>query len=245
MIRKHSLLQFLAGAVMLAALPSCINDDDTSGINLPTALVTVCPDEDGTFVMHLDNTTRLVPTNLASSPFGKKEVRALVNYTETEEYKDDDKIRNVKVNWLDSIRTKLPVESAGDRNDEMFGKDPIEIVRDWVTVAEDGYITLRVRTLWGIQNTRHAINLLTGVNESDPYELEIRHDAKGDIHGEWGDALVAFNLNGLAGELGDVAKIKLKWMSFSGEKSVEFDLKMRPLKQDVDASSILHSKAVE
>ena len=56
---------------------------------------------------------------------------------------------------------------------------------------------------------------------------------------------VAFNLNGLAGELGDVAKIKLKWMSFSGEKSVEFDLKMRPLKQDVDASSILHSKAVE
>ena len=42
-----------------------------------------------------------------------------------------------------------------------------------------------------------------------------------------------------------MAKIKLKWMSVSGEKSVEFDLKMRPLKQDVDASSILHSKAVE
>ncbi len=51
---------------------------------------------------------------------------------------------------MDSIRTKMPVVSAGENNDEKFGNDPIEIVKDWVTIAEDGYLTLRIRTKWGL-----------------------------------------------------------------------------------------------
>lgn len=244
MAKQHLLLS-VVGVVLLMMLPSCLNDDDSSELLRPTALVTVCPNADGSFIMPLDDETQLVPTNLKSSPFGTKEVRALVNYTETNVSPQDKKTRNVEVNWLDSIRTKLPVETLGEQDASKFGNDPVEIVQDWVTVAEDGYLTLRIRALWSSPHATHVLNLVTGTNPKDPYELELRHDAKGDKNGSWGDALIAFNLNKLHGADAGKAKIKLKWKSFTGDKSAEFEIKMRPLKQQIDANNIQYSRDIE
>lgn len=244
MTRQHLLLS-IVGVVALMMLPSCTNDDDSPELLRPTALVTVCPNADGSFIMQLDNATQLVPTNLKTSPFGTKEVRALVNYTETNVSPQDKKVRNVEVNWLDSIRTKLPVETLGKQDEIKYGNDPIEIVQDWVTVAEDGYLTLRIRTLWGSPHATHILNLVTGTNPEDPYELELRHDAKGDENGRWGDALIAFNLNKLPRGDAGIAKIKLKWKSFTGDKSAKFEIKMRPLKQEIDANNIQYSRGIE
>ena len=225
-------------------LPSCIDDnDDSNMLRLPTALVTVCPEDDGSFIMRLDDEVRLVPVNMKKSPFDDKEVRALVNYSDVEV--QESTLRNVHVNWIDSIRTKLPVESMGELDAEKFGDDPIEIVNDWVTVAEDGYLTLRVRTIWGAQNIRHNINLVTGINPENPYELEIRHDANGDTEGRWSDALIAFNLNELPRENGDENKIVLKWKSFTGGKSAEFDIKMRPVAEEIAPAGLLPASAIE
>lgn len=233
---------FLGLGALSMSLASCLDDDDND-IYRPTALVTVCPDSDGGFTMQLDNTTKLVPVNMKSSPYGSKEVRALVNYTEEGEYDDNSRIRNVHVNWLDSIRTKLPVESAGGDNDQKFGNDPIEIMHDWVTVAEDGYLTLRIRTLWG-SGAVHVINLLTGINDSDPFELELRHDANGDRAERWGDALIAFNLNNLP-RTSDNAKIKLHWKSFSGDKSAEFEIEMRPETPEIYTADLVGAGMIE
>lgn len=226
-------------------LPSCTNDDGSAELLRPTALVTVCPNADGSFIMQLDDETQLVPTNLKTSPFGTKEVRALVNYTETNVSPQDTRVRNVEVNWLDSIRTKLPVKTLGEQDAAKYGNDPVEIIQDWVTVAEDGYLTLRIRTLWGTPHATHVLNLVTGTNPKNPYELELRHDAKGDRNGRWGDALIAFNLNKLPGANAGNVKIKLKWMSFTGEKSAEFEIKMRPLKQGIDVNNIRYTKGIE
>ena len=144
--------------------------------------------------MRLDDKTVLYPSNMSSSPYGQKEVRALVNYTVDKNNATEGNIF-VTVNRLDSIRTKYPAVSLGEADDETFGNDPAETAADWVTVAEDGYLTLRFRTLWGSTTTPHYISLLTGVNPDDPFELELRHDAKGDVNGVWKDALIAFNLN--------------------------------------------------
>lgn len=244
MAKQHLLLS-VVGVVLLMMLPSCTNDDDSPELLRPTALVTVCPNADGSFIMQLDNATQLVPTNLKTSPFGTKEVRALVNYTETNVSPQDKKVRNVEVNWLDSIRTKLPVETLGKQDEVKYGNDPVEIVQDWVTVAEDGYLTLRIRTLWGSPHATHILNLVTGTNPEDPYELELRHDAKGDKNGRWGDALIAFNLNKLPRGDAGIAKIKLKWKSFTGDKSAKFEIKMRPLKQEIDANNIQYSRGIE
>ena len=86
------------------SLVSCDDDDDCYADYLPTALVTVYPQGDDAFTMQLDDKTTLVPTNMKASPFGEKEVRALVNYVE--ETGSNGSYRNVRVNWIDSIRTK-------------------------------------------------------------------------------------------------------------------------------------------
>lgn len=229
MINKMKLAMALMSLLTaIFALHSCSTDDDGASINRPTALVTVRPVA-GTndFVMQLNDSVTLYPTNLKTPPFGQKEVRALVNYT-TE--KGDKNSRNVYVNWIDSIRTKQPVQSQGTLADaQLYGNDPIDIVRDWVTVAEDGYLTLRIRTAWGNANVKHHINLLTGTNPNNPYEVELRHDAKGDVGGKVGDALIAFNLNNMPHEGKQKIRFTLKWKSFMGEKSINFDLLLRPV----------------
>lgn len=222
-MNRFKSIAFISSLVALASVsPSCLDEnDDNVALYRPTALVTVRPAADGTFSMQLDDVTTLLPSNVKTSPFGAKEVRALVNYNDNGE---TGSVRAVHINWMDSIRTKNTVPSLGDENDLRYGKDPIEVVRDWVTVAEDGYLTLRIRTLWGTANNRHYINLLTGVNPENPYELELRHDAKGDVNGVTGDALIAFRLADLPAADANPVKIKLNWMSFSGKKSAEFEL---------------------
>lgn len=219
------------------AFQSCDNDDETYfELSYPTALVTVCPDENEGFVMQLDNETTLFPTNMTKSPFGSKEVRALVNYTEDNNYPDG---TGVFVNWIDSIRTKTPAMTLGE-NDIQFGNDPIEIVKDWVTIAEDGYLTLRFRTVWGNSMIPHQINLITGINPDDPFELELRHNAYGDLNGRYADGIVAFNLNKLP-HIGDNTKITLHWNSFMGEKTAEFDLQF-PRKGNLNEDEIKNLK---
>ncbi len=216
---------------LMAALPvlnSCDTDSDYVDVRRPTALVTVYPGTSTGFTMQLDDKTTLVPTNMTASPFGEKHVRALINYTE--ENATNGSIRNVHVNWIDSIRTKLPVETLGEDDEKQYGNDPFEIVRDWVTVAEDGFLTLRIRTRWGAQwggKATHVLNLVGGVNKDNVYEFDLRHNANGDTNGpQMGDALIAFDLNNYWTELPDNVKIKINWVSFSGEKSAEFSLKM-------------------
>ena len=53
--------------------------------------------------------------------------------------------------------------------------------------------------------------------------MEFCHNAFGDTNGRMGDGLVAFKLDGLPDTQGKTVKLTLKWNSFSGEKSAEFD----------------------
>lgn len=219
-------ISFIFMAVAATLFASCDIDHDDNNVSfLPTALVTVKPTSDS-FILQLDDSTRLQPANMTKSPFGDKEVRALVNY-KIEENKSS--MQLVHINWMDSIRTKMTVPSLGDKDNASYGNDPIEIVQDWVTVAEDGYLTLRVRTRWGY-NHIHYLNLLTGTNAENPYELELRHDAKGDMPVNMGDALIAFNLREVLKNADtDKVKLTLRWNSFNGEKKTVFELKSKPM----------------
>lgn len=227
-MKKFSLL--LAGFGLMAttfAFQSCLNDDDDNSIAYPSALVTVKPDAENTsFRMQVDDETVLWPVNMRQSPFGKKEVRALVNYREPTEAELEsggfgkDKI-GVYVNWIDSILTKPMAEDLGEElNKTTYGTDPVEIVDDWVTVAEDGYLTLRIRTLWG--SARHHLSLVHKTDAENPYFVTFYHDAEGDRGDRVGDALVAFSLEGLPDTNGETVDLTLQWESFSGVKSAKF-----------------------
>jgi len=207
-------------------LASCVNDGTDPSLLYPNALVTVKEAADETVFFQLDENTTLLPVNINSHPYNSKEVRALVNYYELEDPSQDyDKA--VHVNWIDSIRTKPMAPNMGDQNDDVYGNDPVEIVDDWVTIAEDGYLTLRFRTIWGNRGITHFVNLIPTNNPENPYELEFRHDANGDVTGRIGDGLVAFKLDDLPDTDGETVKLKLIWKSFNTTKSAEFDYRTR------------------
>jgi hypothetical protein len=123
---------------------------------------------------------------------------------------------------MDDVLTKATIV-RDEENTEDYGNDPVDIIDDWVTIVEDGYLTLRFRTVSGNMGQAHRVNLVAE-NPSNPYEVRFYHDANGDVMGNrMFDALVAFNLNTLPDTEGKSVKLKLVWDSFSGEKSHEFD----------------------
>lgn len=222
---KLSLLAILA-FVAATTLPSCnVNDDDDNGTMYPNALVTVKPIDANSFYMQLDEHTTLKPVNMKGSPYGDEEVRALVTYTEVNENPAPyDKA--IRVTWMDDILTKPTIVRTAD-NEEDYGNDPVEIVDDWVTIVEDGYITLRFRTISSNTGHKHRVNLVAE-NPDNPYEVTFYHDAEGDNYGDMMfDGLVAFRLNTLPDTQGQSVKLKLRWNSFSGMKEHEFDYSSR------------------
>ena len=207
------------------SLQSCLKDNGYDySIMMPNALVTVKTDANNKLFLQLDEETTLLPVNITESPYDRKEVRALVNYKEVEEPSGSYN-KAVHINWMDSILTKdiiLPTETEEEIN-EKYGDDPVEIVNDWVTIAEDGYLTLRFRTAWGGNpGIKHFVNLL--VKDKENYEVEFKHNAYGDTFGHQADALVVFKLSEiLPVPEGQTVKLKLKWKSFTGDKSHEFE----------------------
>jgi hypothetical protein len=223
-MKKNHFILLLALLSASFVLQSCLKDDDEydDSYSFPNALVTVKSVSDGSVYLQLDDSTTLKPVNMKTSPYGTKEVRALVScYLSNDNAAPYNKA--VFINWMDSIRTKNTVATSGTNDDERYGSDPLELVNDWVTIAEDGYLTLRFRTVWGNGHSIHYLNLVRGVNPNNPYELELHHDAKGDVEGEMHDGLIAFSLKDLPDTGGKTVKLKINWKSFSGNKSVEFN----------------------
>lgn len=212
---KYSKLTLIGVAMGLIALPSCLDSDNDVPNGASNALVTVKSSADNKTYMQLDEETTLFPQNLSSSIYAEKEVRALVNYIKLD-VPTPGFNETVHVNWIDSIRTKDMIIPIDNTKNDIYGNDPVEIVNDWVSIAEDGYLTLRIRTLWGNVGKVHVLNLLGGINPDNPFEVELRHDANGDVHGKMGDVLIAFRLSMLPKQYPEDQKLTLRWKSFDG-----------------------------
>ena len=218
-MKTKTFLLLLVLLPMAIIFTSCEDDREVSP--LYNGLVTIRYTESDVLYFQLDDVRTLYPVNMGNGKLWEDGQRALINFYVVDE---DDKgfTDAVYVNWIERVLTKAMAESKGAENDLVYGKDPVEIVRDWVTVVEDGYLTLRFRTYWS-GGVTHTVNLLAGVNPTNPYEVEFRHNANGDLNYYVGDGLVSFDLGKLPDTEGKTVKLALKWMSFSGPKSVVFD----------------------
>ena len=222
---RKILLAVALPAVALTA-QSCLNDDDSYYDSLalmqPNAIVTVKPLDGGGFYMQLDDNTTLKPANMDKSPY-KTETRAFVNYVASDS-DSGDYDQAVNINWIDSVLTKPMVKVPEDVTDldAEYGSDPVEILNSWVTVVEDGYFTINFMTYTNGGSTKHRVNLIQP-DPTKPYELEFRHDADGDTAGMRAQGVAAFKLSALNLVQGEKITITLKWKSYSGEKSHDFE----------------------
>ena len=235
---------------------SCLKDDGPyydMSYYYPNAVVTVKPldDEGSSYYMQLDDNTTLMPLNIKSSPYKGKEVRAFVRYNETQEDAGEyDKAVNIV--WIDSLRTKAMAPDMGDGNESAYGSDPVEIIKGFPTVVEDGYMTLGFVTMTAGYGARHDVNLIyTGnpdaTEDSEKYVVEFRHNANGDNYGNLAEGYVAFRLDKIEGKDGTTeglpdtecktVKLTLKWNSIRyGDRSVQFDYCTRESSGEIEGA---------
>lgn len=209
----------------MLSLQSCLEADgenpnyasDTG--NYKFVVVTIKTDATGQTYMQLNDSSTIVPSNPSMVPDCGKEVRA---FGSVYAYDDIDAAgeHTAVVTALDTIRTKMMQLPANDGT--TFGDDPLEIVDDWMTVCEDGYLTLHFRTYFG-NGIRHNLCLIP----EDDNTVRLCHNANGDTSGDTADGLIAFRLNLLPSTGGKYKEITMKWASFAGEKSVTFKYKSR------------------
>lgn len=127
------------------------------------------------------------------------------------------------INWIESLDEGVLTADAS-----VPGSDGLEILDDWMTSVEDGYLTLHYSTWWGTNPVQHGFYLVTGANPSDPYEVELRHNANGDKKDEQGDSLICFDINSLPDTGGQYKTLTLKWTTSGGSASEkEFKFKTR------------------
>ena len=223
--------QIAAAALIVSAafsFQACnINDDNGSyDLLFPNALVTVKPDGNS-FYIQLDDSTIIRPTNVEKFTF-TEETRAFANFAFPEKPWGNE--LEIEAYWINPTLTKQPVMTEGsqDSDREKYGEDPVELVKLW-TVCEDGYLSLQFRTGWSrYGEIKHTVNLITGVDPEDPYTVDFRHDDCGDSQEVLADGYVSFRLNTLPDTKGETVKLKVRYMSNSGLKTVEFDYKTRP-----------------
>ena len=218
---------FIAFAFLLAAfapaLQSCQKLEPVQTID---AIVTVRPDAArNSVIFQLDEVTTAYPVNITGSDMGAEEKRALINFRKPE---DDEAVwyssvgPQIFVNWMKFILTKPLAENFGEEeNLEQYGEDPVEILNDWRTLVEDGYLPLRFYTVWG-GNATHRINLVYTPEADNAYCVILYHDKMGDTSYYESDAMVAFNLGSLPDTHGQTVDLKVKWNSFKGPKSTTF-----------------------
>lgn len=220
----------LTSALVLSAglmLSSCLKDDGYYGDYFyPNALVTAKTSDSGTFYFQLDDRTTLKPDNMVKSPYGDKEVRALVNFSDKGPWSgsEEDGLsfdRSVTINAIDSVRTKDAVVTLGDENDKVYGTAPISIIDNSWTVLEDGYLTMTFCAWWGDPRIYHEINLVTGTDPDNPNLVELRHNPlEDDIYymgGIQATGIIAFRLDE---SLADADHLDIRFNSiYGGDKT--------------------------
>ena len=84
-MKKNLIINALAAAAILPSLISCSkNDGPDYSLMYPNAIVTVKPVDETSFFLQLNDETALLPVGETKVPFDGKEVRAFVNFSETD-----------------------------------------------------------------------------------------------------------------------------------------------------------------
>ncbi len=211
-------LFIITAALGLLAAQSC-NKIDSEPIYRAEGIATVPVLKDGEQLkLRLNDTITLVPNNITRSPY-KKEVRAYLVFTMDKDHYTKGE-NEVSLLAIDSIRTKNVAPNLGIENANVYGSDYVDIVDSWETCVEDGYLTLRFRTYWGIGDIVHVLNLVQ--DTENPQKFHFYHNANHDGKVNQLDRLIAFKLPDLPSTGTGEESLILTWNSPAGPKTTTF-----------------------
>ena len=185
-----------------------------------SVIATVLKGENGEAYLHLDEQFRFYPLRGQITWQGPRRVAASIVYGQEES-------ENV---WVGDIRWMDPLDQGEvSTAPSISAQDGLDVLDDWMTSVQDGFLTLHYETLWGDGNIGHRLALQTGVDPDDPYTLQLLHDRQGDPSLTSADALICFDINALP-DTGDEYKVlTLKWTSSAGQPATKtFLFKTRP-----------------
>lgn len=222
----HRTLTSFAAALLMAVpmlFTACNDegDDDYASMSVYNALVTVVSGDKTNFLV-VNDTLTVKPAGVVGAMFNKPEVRAVAKFAVPSSVGKLTDGQEVRLLGLDSILTK-PSTPWTETLDKQLGGAPIDINRTWMTVAEDGYLTLHYTVMVGTKGGPHSLHLLKGRNPQKPYELELRHTDRGDYGSRYTQGLVAFDITDiLPGGTDKKLTLTVRYKGFDGkEKTLE------------------------
>lgn len=185
---------------------------DAAAIQEFRAIVTVKQDESGTIYFQLDDNTVLFPYNY-NMPFNGME-RIICGLAVA------NGANECHVQWMDFLE-KGDISYTQDAID-----DGLDIIDDWMTSVEDGFLTIHYNAWWGNGTNPHLLLVKPSANT---YELTIVHQMNGDEPLEKADALVYFDINDILPDTeGTYKDLTIKWKSIEGAaKSKTFRFRSR------------------
>ena len=190
--------------------------EDISGVF--NAIVTVKKTPTDSVYFQINDSETIYPANYQSKYTRMERIICCVNASSRPTGRFN---YTCNVEWAEPIEEGLVTDSA-------VGRDPIDIIDDWMTSVEDGYLTLHYNALWGNTPTIHSFSIVTGTSSDNPYVLVLRHDAKGDAQDWAGDGLVCCDINSLPDTEGQYKELTLKWNNLEGSASErQFKFKTR------------------
>lgn len=206
---------------------SCIDDDGYSLNDQWVGFGMVIGEKPDSYQIIMDNMDVLNPV-AASYPGWQNDFengdRALVNYTILdEELNDDGTVERywVKVNNIEDVLMK-GVMDVTDENADSIGYDPIIVEKCWMT---DSLLNFKLK-YWGYSGM-HFLNLVKEPGEltedSQPIQLEIRHNANNDDEAILYTAFVSFSLNNLRIAEMDSVQFEYLWTDYDGVEHSEQD----------------------
>lgn len=212
------ILLIIASFLAMLTFNSCLDDDSDSLDDIWIGMATARPLSENTFYLTLNDSTTLwpaAPTYINFQP--TRPQRVLLNFTRLGTVEGYDYA--IRINRIDTILTKEIAENLADRNDEVYGTDPVEITSLGVG---DGFLNIEFKAYFsGDQNRKHFVNLIPLDESGDAYSLEFRHHAKGDQASMLTTGFVAFDLSSLPSTGGKDVALRVKVTTFGGVEVFE------------------------
>ncbi|MDR0538153.1 MAG: NigD-like protein [Tannerellaceae bacterium] len=198
--------------LLIIGLNSCLSNNDGYSLDeYRMSYATARPINDNSFFFSLDNGATLWPASPLYLPFQpQRPQRVQINYTllgrrvQGYDYA-------VKVNRVDTILTKTLSADMQEKNDSIYGKDPLKLEDLWIG---DGFLNIIFEIEYS-GRFKHSVNLLC--DTTDGYKLDVRYNAFEDKSDLLRYGIVAFDLSSIDTRGKDVELI-IKVNTFEGVK---------------------------